>query len=261
MDEYHVGAGSRSPETGHVQREIALHIDECDAAQNCRTTVPLPISSDRRPGAPIDPAFRILLQPRTDKASQKRVLMADLPLTITHSLAFALPCPVSRAVDYLGEPEILLGALPSVERVRERQPGSYRLTLAPIRMLGVVLRPAAEVTIVTAANRVRIASVDAEPHEIQGDEVPTRVDATLQLTPAATGCDARGALRLAAVIPERTIPPFMPRALAQRTAEGLLGLRLMQEAHAMARTLVAGFAAWDAEQPTGDYAPEATKDS
>jgi hypothetical protein len=261
MDEYRDGASSRRPETGHATREIALHIDGCGAAQHCRTTVALLISSDGHPGAPIDSAFRALLQPRTDNASRKRVLMADLPLTITHSLAFALPCPVSRAMDYLSEPAILLGALPSVERVRERRHGTSRLTLAPIRMLGVVLRPAAEVTIVTAANRVRIASVDAEPDAIQGDEVPTQVDATLQLTPTATGCDARGTLRLAATIPERTIPPFMPRALAQRTAEGLLGLRLMQEAHAMARALVAGFAAWDAEQQTGDHAPETTRES
>jgi hypothetical protein len=58
----------------------------------------------------------------------------------------------------------------------------------------------------------------------------------------------RGTLRLAAAIPARAVPPLMPRALAQRTAEGLLSLRMKQEVLAMARTLVAGFAAWDAEQ-------------
>lgn len=172
----------------------------------------------------------------------------DIPITITHPTAFALPCPVPRGITYLSDPSILLGALPSVERVVMRQRGTYRLTLAPIRFFNHAFRPAAEVTLTTTDERVTIQSISEEPFARQGDEILTRVDGTLRLTAIATGSDVRGALRLTATIPARTIPPLMPRMLAHRTAERLLGLRLRQEMQAMARTLSAGFAAWDAEQ-------------
>jgi hypothetical protein len=81
------------------------------------------------------------------------------------------------------------------------------------------------------------------------------VDGTLHLTATTTGCDARGILRLAAMIPARAIPSLMPRTFAQRTAEGLLGLRLRQETQALARALVTGFAAWDAEQQRAVSSP------
>ncbi len=172
----------------------------------------------------------------------------DIPITITHSLTFVLPAPVERAVRYLSDPAILLGALPTVERAVLRQGGTYRLTLAPIRTLGQAFRPAAEVAIVVADDAVRIRSLPEGPNALQESEVATHVDGTLRLSATATGSDVRGTLRLAAAIPARAIPPLMPRTLAQRTAEGLLNLRMKQEVHAMARTLVAGFAAWDAEQ-------------
>jgi hypothetical protein len=172
-----------------------------------------------------------------------------IPLSITHTIAFALPCPVARGIAYLGDPTILLGALPSIERVVARQRGTYRLTLEPIRALGHILRPAAEVTIVTATDRIAIQSVPGPPHLPQGDEIATQVEGTLSLTTTARGCDVHCTLRLAADIPARIIPPLMPRVLAHRTAEGLLGLRLRQDMQAMARALATGFAAWDAEQP------------
>jgi hypothetical protein len=171
----------------------------------------------------------------------------DLPITITHSIAFSLLCPVSRGITYLSDPEILLGALPSVEHVVARQRGTYRLTLAPIRSPGHTIRPAAEVTIAAMDDRVTIQSVAEEPHALQANEVATRVSGTFRVTATAAGCDIRATLHLAASIPPRAIPPLMPRALAHRTAEGILGLRMRQELHATARALVADFAAWDAE--------------
>jgi hypothetical protein len=172
----------------------------------------------------------------------------DIPITITHSLTFLLPSPVERAIRYLSEPAILLGALPIVERAVLRQRGTYRLTLEPIRTFGHAIQPAAEVAIVATDGAVRIQSVTEEPNALQESEVSTQVDGILRLFATATGSDVRGTLRLAAAVPARAIPPLMPRMLAHRTAEKLLGLRLRQEMQAMARTLSAGFAAWDAEQ-------------
>ena len=185
----------------------------------------------------------------------------DIPITITHSLTFVLPCPVAHAIIYLSDPAILLGALPIVERAVLRQRGTYRLTLTPIRMFGQAFRPAAEVSVVATDDEVVIQSVSGEPNALQDGEIPTQVDGALRPTEAAAGSDVRGTLRLAAAIPARAVPTLMPRTLAQRTAEGLLGLRMKQEVQTMARALVAGFAAWDAEQRSAGSARSPTNDS
>jgi hypothetical protein len=195
---------------------------------------------------------RALLQIACEKPAEKRACVPeqppDIPLSITHAITFTLPCPVARGVAYLGDPAILLGALPSVERVVARHQGTYRLTLEAIRALGHTLRPAAEIVIAITADRVAIRSVPEPPHLLHPDEIATQVEGNLSLVNTARGCDVHCTLRLAAAIPARAIPPLMPRALAHRTAEGLLGLRLRQDMQAMARALVAGFPAWDAEQ-------------
>src|SRR5262249_2377112 len=184
----------------------------------------------------------------------------DLPITITHSIAFLLLCPTSRGIAYLSDPEILLGALPSVERAVARQRGTYRLTLAPIRSPGHTFRPAAEVTIATVDDRVMIQSVAEELHALQTNEVAILVSGTFRVTATAAGCDVRATLNLTASIPPRAIPPFMPRSLAHRTAEGILGRRMRQELHATARALVSGFAAWDSEQQSAASGPQPARE-
>lgn len=161
-----------------------------------------------------------------------------------HTVVFALPRPVARGVAYLCNPSVLLGALPSVERVIARTRGTYRLTLAPTRAPGLMLRPAAEVTFAATEDQVVIESVPEEPHALQEGEIPLHVNATLRLRVTQTGCTIDATLRLAAVIPARLLPP-LPRSITQRTAAGFLGLHLTQEMQAMARALVVGFAAWE----------------
>ena len=84
---------------------------------------------------------------------------ADMPLQTHQRAAFVLPCTVARGITYLSDPAIVLGAMPSVERIVLRQRGTYRLTLAPIRAPGVSLRPAAEVVFTTTDSRVIIQSI------------------------------------------------------------------------------------------------------
>jgi len=59
------------------------------------------------------------------------------------------------------------------------------------------------------------------------------------------GCAVQAALTLAADIPARTLPPFMPRVIAERTIEALLILRMKQEVAALTHDLVRGYPAWE----------------
>ena len=165
----------------------------------------------------------------------------DLPLQTTQNAAFTLPCPVARGITYLSDPEIVLSALPSVERIVLRQRGSYRLTLAPIHLPGHALRPAVEIVFEAAADRVTIRSVDDTPFNLQSDEVAADVVSAFRLRPTATGCAVEASLQLAATIPGHTVPTLMPRIIARRTAEAMLVLRMKQEVQGMTRALLHGF--------------------
>ncbi len=166
---------------------------------------------------------------------------ADIPLQTSQRAAFALPCAIARGVAYLSDPSVVLGALPSVERVVQRQCGTFRLTLAPIHVPGVALRPAAEVVFAATDAQVTVRSVAAEPHDLQSGEVAARVVGLFVLTPTAAGCGVQALLHIVAYVPARVLPPLMPRIIAQRTAETLLTLRIKQEVQAMVRTLVRGY--------------------
>lgn len=171
----------------------------------------------------------------------------DLLIQTTQHAAFALSCVVPRGVAYLSDPAVVLGALPSVERVIHRQRGTFRITLAPVQIPGVSLRPAAEVLFVTAEDRVTIRSAPEGPHALQSDEVATRVSGLFALSPARTGCAVRASLTIEAQIPARVLPPSMLRVIAYRTAETILTLRMKQEIGVMTRTLMHGYAGWGAE--------------
>lgn len=169
----------------------------------------------------------------------------DLPLQTSQRATFALPCTVARGIAYLGDPAVVLGALPGVERAILRQRGTYRLVLAPIRAPGIALRPAAEVEFAATDSGVVIRSVAAEPHALQPGEVAARIVGLFRLAPTATGCGVRASLRIGARVPVRLLPPLMPRIIAQRTAEAVLTRRIKQEVQAMVRTLVRGYTLWE----------------
>ena len=169
----------------------------------------------------------------------------DMPLQTSQRAAFALPCTVARGIAYLSDPATVLSALPSVERIIQRQRGTYRVMLAPIHVPGVSLRPAAEVIFTTTESQVCIQSVAEEPHDLQASEVATHIYGLFILTPTATDCSVHASLRVTATIPARTLLPFMPRIIAQRTAEAILTIRIKQEVQMMTRALVRGYAAWE----------------
>jgi hypothetical protein len=171
----------------------------------------------------------------------------DLPLRTTQHATFALPGTVARALAYLGDPQVVLSALLSVERVVLRQRGTYRITLAPVQIPGVSLRPAAEVTFATEPDRVRIASVPEEPHALQAGEIATRITGLFALIAAREGCTVQASLAIDAEVPGRVVPPLMPRMIAQRTAEAVLNRRMKQEIATMTRTLMRGYALWSSE--------------
>ena len=173
----------------------------------------------------------------------------DLPLRTIQHATFALPCAVPRALVYLSDPAVVLCALPSVERIVHRQRGTYRITLAPVQIPGVSLRPAAEVTFATDPECVRIASVPEEPDGLQTGEIVTRVTGRFVPTAAQAGCTVRASLAIDADVPARVVPPLMPRLIAQRTAETVLNHRMKQEFAAMTRALAQGYAAWERENP------------
>ncbi len=168
---------------------------------------------------------------------------ADMLLQTSQHAAFALPCTVTRGIAYLSDPAIVLSALPSMERIIQRPQGAYRLVLAPIQVLGVSLRPAAEITFATAASQILIRSITEEPHGLQPGEVAARVTGRFTLRPTDTGCNVGASLRVAAMIPAHFLPPFMPRIIAQRTAEAVLARRMKQEVLTMIGALVRGYAA------------------
>jgi hypothetical protein len=168
-----------------------------------------------------------------------------MPLQTSQRAAFALPCTVARGIAYLSDPATVLSALPSTQRIIERQRGSYRVMLAPIQVLGVSLRPAAEVTFATTESQVLIRSVAEEPHDLQPSEIATHVTGRFTLRPTDTGCDAHASLRVTATISARFLPAIVPRTIAQRTAEAVLTRRIKQEVQMMTRALVRGYAAWE----------------
>lgn len=170
---------------------------------------------------------------------------ADMPLQTSQRAAFALPCPVARGIAYLSDPAAVLSALPSMERIIQRQRGTYRLVLAPIHLLGVSLRPAAEITFATTESQVMIRSIAEEPSDLQPGEVVAYVIGRFILKPTEAGCITQASLRIAATIPARVLPSMVPRIIAQRTAETVLTLRIKQETQMMTRSLVRGYAAWE----------------
>ena len=170
---------------------------------------------------------------------------SDLSLQTSQRASFALPCVMARGIAYLSDPAIVLGAMPSVERVIQRQRGTYRLMLAPIHVPGVSLRPAAEVRFTTTDSQVAVRSVAEEPNDLQPGEVAARVVGLFGLTPTATGCGVHASLRIAAYVPANVLPSLMPRIIAQRTAETVLIRRMKQEVQVMTRTLVRGYTLWE----------------
>ena len=169
----------------------------------------------------------------------------DLPLRTTQHATFALPCAVARALAYLGDPTVVLSALPSVERIVQRQRGTYRITLAPVQIPGVSLHPAAEVAFITEPDCVRIESVPEEPHALQAGEIATRVAGVFVAETTRSGCTVRATLAIDADVPARVVPPLMPRIIAHRTAETVLNHRMKQEVAAMTRSLVQGYPTWE----------------
>lgn len=169
----------------------------------------------------------------------------DMLLQTSQRTAFALPCTVTRGIAYLSDPAIVLSALPSMQRIIQRRQGAYRLVLAPIHVLGVSLRPAAEITFATTESQILVRSIMEEPHDLQPGDVAARVTGRFTLRPTDTGCNGDASLRVAATIPARFLPPLMPRIIAQRTAETVLIRRMKQEVLTMTRALVQGCAAWE----------------
>lgn len=172
----------------------------------------------------------------------------EIPLQTSQHATFALPCTVAHGVAYLSDPTIVLGALPGVERVIQRQQGAYRVMFAPIQALGVSLRPAAEVTFATTDGQVAIRSITGAPHNLRASEVATRVTGLFILTATASGCDIRASLRIAASVPARILPSLMPRIIAQRAAETVLARRIKQEVQMMTGALIQGYAAWECSE-------------
>ncbi len=170
---------------------------------------------------------------------------ADMPLQTSQRASFALSCSVARGIVYLSDPAVVFNALQSVERVVQRQHGTFRVTLAPIHVPGVALRPAAEVAFATTDTQVTVRSIGEEPHDLQPGEVAARVVSLLVLTPTAAGCGVQASLRIEASVPGRALPSLVPRIIAQRTAETVLALRIKQEVQAMVRALVQGYGAWE----------------
>ncbi len=173
---------------------------------------------------------------------------SDLSLQTSQRAFFALPCAVVRGIAYLSDPAIVLGALPSVERVIRRQRGTYRLTLAPIHVPGASLRPAAEVRFAATDSQMAVRSIAEEPDDLQPGEVAARVVGLFVLTPTDTGCGVHVSLRIAARVPAHLLPFLMPRIIAQRTAETVLTHRMKQEVQIMTRTLVRGYTAWEGSE-------------
>ena len=172
----------------------------------------------------------------------------DMPLQTSQRAAFALPCTVARGIVYLSDPALVLGALPSVERVIQRQRGAFRVTLAPIHVPGVALQPAAEVVFTATDAQVTIRSIAEELHDLQPGEVAARIVGLFVVAPTDTGCGVRASLRIAASVPARVLPPLIPRIIARRTAETVLALRIKQEVQAMVRALVQGYSAWESSE-------------
>ncbi len=178
--------------------------------------------------------------------------VGELPLRTTQHATFALPCTASRAFAYLGNPAAMLAALPSVERIIQRQRGTYRITLAPVQIPGLSLRPAAELSFTIEPDRVRITSIDEQPNALLADEIATRITGLFIPTATRTGCTVAASLTIDADVPARVVPPLMPRIIAQRTAEAVLNHRMKQEVAAMTRTLVHGYPAWERETGGGN---------
>ncbi len=174
-------------------------------------------------------------------------LFPNVPLQMTRRAAFTLPCPTGRATAYLSDPAVLFGALPSVERVIARRQGTFRLVLAPIPVPGYALRPAAEVAIVTGAERVTVRSIAAMPADLQAGEIQTEISGFFALAAMPAGCAVRAALSLGAEIPTHVLPRFMPRAIAARTVEALLMPHLTREVSTLTRELAHGFLRWERE--------------
>ena len=170
---------------------------------------------------------------------------ADMPLETSQRAAFMLACPVARGIAYLSDPAVVLSALPSTERIIQRQRGAYRIMLAPMHLLGVSLRPAAEITFATSDSQVVIQSIAEAPYDLQPDEVIARVTGRFVLRPTESGCTAQASLRIAATIPARFLPSMVPRIIIQRTTDAMLILRIKQETQMMTRALVRGYAAWE----------------
>ncbi|MGI8858310.1 MAG: DUF1997 domain-containing protein [Thermomicrobiales bacterium] len=174
----------------------------------------------------------------------------DLSLRTTQHATFALPCAAPRALAYLGDPAAVLAALPSVERIIQRQRGTFRITLAPVQIPGLSLRPAAEVAFTIESDRVRITSIDERPNALLADEIATRITGLFVLTTARAGCTVAASLAIDADVHARVVPPLMPRIIAQRTAEAVLNHRMKQEVAAMTRALVQGYPAWEEGNPS-----------
>ncbi len=170
---------------------------------------------------------------------------SDLSLQTSQRASFALPCVMARGIAYLSDPAILLGALPSAERVILRERGTYRLTLAPIHVPGVSLRPAFEVRFAATESQIAVRSIAEEPDGLQPGEVAARVIGLFALTPTAAGCGVQASLRIAARLPAYLLPSLMPRIIVQRTAETVLIRRMKQEVQMMTRTLERGYRAWE----------------
>lgn len=170
---------------------------------------------------------------------------SDMPLQTSQRAVFTLPCTVAYGIAYLNDPAAVLSALPSMERIIQRQRGTYRVVLAPIHVLGISLRPAAEITFTTIESQVLIRSIAEEPYDLQPGEVVARVTGRFMLKPADTGCNVQASLHIAATIPARFLPSVVPRIIAQRTAEAMLTHRIKQETQMMTRTLVRGYTAWE----------------
>lgn len=171
----------------------------------------------------------------------------DLSIRTIQHATFALPAAPRRAVAYLGDPAVVLSALPSVERIVQRQRGTFRVTLAPVQIPRISLRPAAEVMFVSGADHVRIESVREEPHALQAGEIAMRVTGLFLFAAARAGCTVRASLAIDAAVPAHHLPPLMPRVIAHRTAEAVLVHRMKQEIAAMTRALVRGYPAWEGD--------------
>lgn len=173
----------------------------------------------------------------------------SLSLHTAHTVRFALPCMVKRAVSYLSDPHILLAAVPGIQRAVLRRQGTYRLTLTPVHAFGLRMHPVAEVAIIAHANAVRIASTPLVSQDPGQDEIAMALNATLDCAGAATGCTVRATLSVDTQLPSHMFLPLMPRAFVLRSVETLLAHRLRGEVDTMARLLPLGYPEWDGPCP------------